>query len=203
MQHRTISGHAEINAARTLLANYAIDRDALVTLWVDADNAPSTETCLHLMKMAYEQPGIHSATYVKKSSQLITSGDQVSKVVNFKPFKNCKTVALGNKIGGPVKVKSVGFGAVAISINVYRALVKMVPEVYMGDGLTVRHYFMPEVVHDRYLHDDEVFCMRARRAGFNVVVWTNHLMGHDKGMTLVPPSGVFNIGSETSTLFPA
>lgn len=186
MTGRLLEKDAEINSARSRLANLALNNGAEVTLWVDCDNVPELTTIVHLLKQAVETGTPQSAVYVRQSN--LRDDQEQAKTLCLRP-EDVSVWPLGKE--GSKLVRSVGLGCLAVPRASYEAIREMCPAVEWGDDpqLDGPHWFLPEMQGTRYVSDDMVFCDRLRRAGVPITAWTNCPVVHWKTMGLMPPSG--------------
>lgn len=190
-QYRTVEGVPEVNQARSMLANMALNMGAEILIWIDADNTPVSHNpgYIELVKACREDSGVHSGVYVKQLQKAMAMG-----VGAF--FALSVVVEPGTKVvlgpGAPrFQAKEIGLGAAAVHRCVFEEMEPIVPRVRWGgdpqaDGA---HYFMPMTAGDRYLADDAVFSHRARALDFDLTVHGSVTPFHWKTMGLVPALG--------------
>lgn len=161
-------GCSAIDKARSVLASEALARGFDRMLWIDSDIAFRVHDALALLEAPHT---FCCAAYVLKRP-----------LGGFALSVDKQDGLRFGAGGGWLEARACGFGFVAVSAEVFRALDAVVPEAFDDVGKRHRPYFMPlcaelepapgapkaPAVLPQYHSEDYSFCRRARDAGFKL-----------------------------------
>lgn len=166
-------GCSLLDHARSRIATNFLESDADVLLWIDDDMVFDAEECLQICREAFERKTIVGA---------VCSTRGVLGKITAKFGPEVKQLGFFAR-GGVHEAISIGCGLTAVHRAVFEHLVDS-PDLpkcsTAGEGAVdyIYPFYMTLVEDGLWWGEDTSFCIRARRAGFQVLVDTRARVGH-------------------------
>lgn len=155
-----------VHSARQQLAEKAMDVGADYVLWLDDDMRFPKDLAIRLLARNEAIVGVNYSTRKGAPCEFTA----ISRITgdDGTPSKRCETL---NDSTGLEPVEAIGFGAVLIRADVFRAL----HDPNGPDGPWFWYRWMPEL--NQQVGEDVYFCELVRKAGFTIYV--DHDLSHE------------------------